>query len=556
MPDISAHTGVLGNRLAAHLLRRATFGPTKAQILDFATKTPQQAVAALTTFNAITNKPIDPVTNATWVDTIPVPVTGNDDVALRGFVTTWFLDNIRTDNTVRSKMLLFLHQNWIVNDESWNSHDFYDHVKLLEFYCLGSYKTLAKKMCRDSRMLVYLNGFENNGATANGANENYAREFLELFTIGKGPQIAAGNYTTYTEGDIKEAAKLLSGYVYNAGGPNYYYDLANVDPDTGIRRCKLATYRHSPTNKTFSSAFQNKVIIGANGAPITEAIMLRELDDFVNMVFDQEATAKNIARKLYRFFVCRTITSAVETDIITPLATTLKNNNYNLSMAVSQLLQSRHFYDLDDATANDNKVGGILKSPLELAMNTLRFFNLAPTGTPDNIWSVFYKDSILNGFLVTSDMNLFNATTVAGYPAYYLAPKYDRHWFDSSNITQRYYLGKCLLENKRHPYYSYAPFGLQLDMVTWVKNNISNPADGNVVVDELIQYLLPEPLDTARRNYFLNQTLLGTLSLANWTSLWNTYIAAPTVPANLTNVKTRLDLLFKAIIFSQEYQLQ
>jgi uncharacterized protein (DUF1800 family) len=557
MPDISAHTGVLGTRLAAHLLRRATFGPTKAQILDFATKTPQQAVAALTTFNAITNKPIDPLTNATWVDTMPVPVTGNDDVALRGYVTTWFLDNIRTDNTLRSKMLLFLHQNWIVNDESWASHDFYDHLKLLEFYCLGSYKTLAKKMCRDSRMLVYLNGFENDGSSPTGANENYAREFLELFTIGKGPQIAPGNYTNYTEIDIKEAAKLLSGYVYNnAGPPNYYYDLANTDPDTGIRRCKLATYRHSPTNKTFSSAFQNKTIIGANGTPLTETIMLRELDDFVTMVFDQDATAKNIARKLYRYFVCKNITSAVETDIITPLGTTLKNNNYNLSMVVSQLLQSRHFYDLDDAIATDNKVGGILKSPLELAMNTLRFFNLAPTGTPDNIWSVFYKDSILNGFLITSDMNLFNATTVAGYPAYYLAPKYDRHWFDSSNITQRYYLGKCLLENKRYPYYSYAPFGLQHDMVTWVKNNISNPADGNVVVDELVSYLLPESLDTSRRSYFLNQTLLGTLSLANWTSLWTTYIAAPTVPANLTNVKSRLDLLFKAIIFSQEYQLQ
>ena len=57
-------------------------------------------------------------------------------------------------------------------------------------------------------MLIYLNNTSN---TKSAPNENYAREFLELFTIGKGPQIEAGNYTTFTEVDVVQAARVLTG---------------------------------------------------------------------------------------------------------------------------------------------------------------------------------------------------------------------------------------------------------------------------------------------------------------------------------------------------------
>ena len=541
MPDITSYTGVLGNRLAGHLLRRATFGPTKAQIADFATKTPAQALALLLTFNAITAKPIDPVTNATWVDTIPTPTTGSDDTTLRGFVIAWMLDNIRTDDTLRSKMILFLHQNWIVDDESWSSHNMYDYLKLLEFYSLGSYKLLAKKMCRDNRMLTYLNGYQNTGSSP---NENYAREFLELFTIGKGPQIGPGDYTNYTENDIKEAAKLLSGYEYQLSNTAF-------DTDTSIRYCKLTASRHSTVNKTFSPAFQNTVITGTN----TSTGMLAELDQYITLVFNQPETAKNICRKLYRYFVYRDITPAVETDIIIPLANTLQSNNYNLTAVLNQLLQSKHFYDLDDGVATDNKIGAIVKSPLELVMNTVRFFGISPFtfpgATPATIWDNFYRSGLRENILKNADMFLFSTTTVAGFPAYYLAPKWDRNWFDASSITQRYYLGRCFLENKRLPY-SNTSLGVQLDIVTWIRNNISTPSNGNAIVDELINFLLPEIPDAARRTYFLNQTLLGTLSLINWQNEWNNYINT----GSTTVVKPRLELLFKAILYSQEYQLQ
>jgi Protein of unknown function (DUF1800) len=549
MPDLSAYTGVLGNRLAAHLLRRTTFGPTKAQILDYATKTPADALALLLTFNPISNLPIDPLTNSTWINTIPSPPSppASDDVALRGFVIAWMLDNFRSNNTIRSKMILFLHQNWMVDDETWSSHNMYDYLKLIEFYSLGSYKILAKKMCRDNRMLVYLNGYQNTGSNP---NENYAREFLELFTIGKGQQIAPGNYTNYTEDDIKAAAKLLSGYQYDLNN-------TNVDTDTNVRRCSVDPSNHSAVNKVFSPELGGGVSVTITGTN-TEPGMLSELDQYINLVFNRLETAKNICRKLYRYFVFRDITAAVETDIITPLAINLQSNNYNLSIALNQLLQSKHFYDLDDANALDNKVGSMLKSPLDLVMNTIRFFNISPFNfpgnTPTTIWNDFYRIGLREIILRNADMYLFSTTTVAGFPAYYLAPKYDKLWFDTSNITQRYYLGRCLLENKCWPYSSWAQVGAQIDIVVWVRDNISPPntnENGNIIVDELINYLLPEIPDATRRSYYLNQTLLGTLSLINWKNEWANYIAT----GSTTVVKPRLEKLFKAILFAQEYQL-
>jgi hypothetical protein len=68
----------------------------------------------------------------------------------------------------------------------------------------------------------------------------------------------------------------------------------------------------------------------------------------------------------------------------------------------------------------------------------------------------------------------------------------------------------------------------------------------------LLNFLLPEIPDTARRTYFLNQTLLGSLSLINWQNEWNNYINTN----NTAVVKPRLEILFKAILYSQEYQLQ
>jgi uncharacterized protein (DUF1800 family) len=543
MASLVTHTGLLTERLAAHLLRRTTFGPTRAQITALTSKTASQAVDALLLVTPAVNKPIDPLTNTTWIDETTTqnndPLAPNYhsmDGALQLYLGSWFIDNARLDNTIRSKMVLFLHQNWMATRSAYNSIAFYDYLKTLEFYAVGSYKTLAYKITRSNTMLRYLNGNQN---TVTAPNENYSREFLELFTIGKGPQIAPGNYTNYTEADIKTAARVLTGL-------NTTLNNATVDADTNIRWGIIQPARHDATSKTFSTAFGSRVIAGSN----TQAGIITEINSFIDMVFAQQETARNICRKLYRFFVSSKITAEIETDIINPLAVQLLADNYVLKNTLKKLLTSRHFYDLDDAVATDELVGKVLKSPLDLLLHIMRFFGIQPnSATPNNIWNSFYVGSVQRFILANGSLPLFAANDVSGYEAYFQAPQYDRLWFNTASLNIRYTLPAMIIENKRK--LIAGNFLATIDMALWTRNNISAPATASVIVDELVNYLLPEKPAAGRRDYFIN-LLLGNLSQINWGIEWNNYIATN----NSSSVKPRLDILFKGITGSQEFQLQ
>jgi uncharacterized protein (DUF1800 family) len=541
MASLNTLSGPLGARRAAHLLRRATMGPTRSLIDSFAAKTVSEAVDALLAITPVATKPVDHKTGTAWVDNFRVDMVNSEQFDLSFYNISWWMNNARKDNTIQHKMILFLHQNFITAFEDFDSEPYYDYLKLLEYYALGSYKKLANKMCFDNVMLRYLNGDQ---SSAGAPNENYAREFFELFTIGKGPQVAPGDYTTYTEADIKIAAKVLTGFRYTK-------DNNIKDAETGIRKCRETLGSHDKTNKTFGPAFGGTVITGGT----TIAGMYTEVGDFVNMIFNQVATAKNICRKLYRFFIHQNITAEAEADIITPLATLLKQGNYEMKPVLKKLFESEHFYDADDTTANDEFIGGKIKSPLELLLGTMRFFDIQPPDEATKIFDhyhLFYKDSIQEFFLLNTGMDLFRPSNVAGYKPYYQQPDYDRLWINPTTIVTRYTLPRMFLEDKR--IIRGGTFYCKFDLLTWIKNpaNISDPSDGTKLVDELTRYLFPEnPFAITRFNFFLNDTLLGSLSLINWRNEWNNYISTN----NPASVLPQLQKLFKAIVFSQEYQL-
>jgi uncharacterized protein (DUF1800 family) len=539
MASLNPLTGNLGKRFAAHLLRRTTFGATRAKIDSYTTKTVSQAITELTSTTAINTKPIDHLTSQTWVDNFRVDNVNSEDFLLKQYVVSWWLDNARRDETILHKMMLFLHQNWVSTYENVTSEHQYDYMKLLEYYALGNYKALANKMTLDNSMLQYLNGTDN---SKNSPNQNYAREFLELFTIGKGPQIAPGNYTNYTELDVQQGAKLLTGFKMR------WADNTVKDVDTGIRSGRPETWDHDTGNKTFSSAFNSTVITGQS----TEAGMRQELTNFVNMVFAQAETAKNICRKLYRFFVFPDISAEVETDIITPLATELKANNYVLKPTIIKLLSSQHFFDKDDANANDENIGSMIKCPAGLLIGTMRFYSIQPpsaTAQTKEHYEYFWKDTAQDFFMDGCGMLPFFPPNVAGYRPYYQQPDYDKLWFNASTLITRYNFPDMLLTNKR--ILTWGDFYAQLNIVDWVKQpaNCSDAGDGNAVVKEMVNYLLPEEPVGDRYTYFLN-TLLGNLSLINWRNEWSSYLQTN----NSSAVKPQLEKLFRAIIYSQEYQ--
>ena len=138
-------------------------------------------------------------------------------------------------------------------------------------------------------MLNYLDNTQNN---ANNPNENYAREFLELFTITKGEQIGEGDYSTYTENDVIMAAKVFSGFKTKL-------DRTIIDPDTGIPMGRISVNQHDQSTKIFSHAFDNYELSGGTD----ENTIMLELHQFVDMIFNKEETARAYVSKLYRFFV-------------------------------------------------------------------------------------------------------------------------------------------------------------------------------------------------------------------------------------------------------------
>lgn len=368
MASLSPLSGVLGRRRAAHLLRRTSYRFTKTKVDELTGLTAAQALPTLLQLYPVqVEQPHydDPATagtneNITWC--LPYGTTSTvEDFRLRRNVVGWWLNEAVQDAGIGHKMSLFFHQYLVTDILSYGTAHFFDYLGLLRWGALGNFKKLVTKMVVDNCMLRYLNNTQN---SKNSPNENFAREFFELFTIGKGPQIGPGDYTNFTEDDIVQAARVFTGF--RVQGLRNFFDM-----ETGLPHGLPKLNPHDTGDKTFSTKFQGTTITGAT----SDVDMLRELDDLVNMVFTQPETAKNLCRRLYRFFVSRKISAEIETDIIGPLATTLTANNFEVKPVLEQLLQSQHFFDADDADNVDEIVGGMVKSPLELVLQAVTFFN-------------------------------------------------------------------------------------------------------------------------------------------------------------------------------------
>lgn len=551
MASLSPLTGSLGHRRAAHLLRRVSYVYTKPRVDQMAGQTAAQAIASLLQLNPYQqSQPIykdlsvqgSPV--QTWLLPLPGPPPDQypaEDFVLRRWIMYWWCNEALRDTGIGHKMQFFFHQFMQTTANTQRNTAFFDYLQLLRWGALGNYKKLAYKLVTDNNMLAYLNNTQN---TKNNPNENFAREYFELFTIGKGPQIAPGDYTNYTEDDIVEAAKLLTGF-------RTRLNRDVVDAETGIPRGDAVYAQHALGSKTFSSKFNNTVIAGASNA----AGMWVELQAFVDMIFAQPETAKNLCRRLYRFFVSRNITQEIEDDIIVPLSNTLVSNNFEVLPVLQQLLQSQHFFDADDSENADEIVGGMIKSPLELNYQAMSFFGMPlpdPVANTATYVQIFERGMLQRAF-ATANLPLFFAADVAGYPAYYQDPDYNRQWFNSSTIITRYKMPEMFLsgtltiggQNNQ-------PLGTKINIAPWVRDSgvVSDPLNSQTLVEDLLKYLLPEAVDAERFDYFHVQVFLDNLPPADWTYEWENYLLSN----NATEVTLALERLIKAILYSPEYQ--
>lgn len=550
MASLTPLQGALGTRRAAHLLRRTSYRYSKTRIDQMATQSADTALDALLTLYPLQlDQPVYSDSNDTppvaWVNPPGTALpSGTQDFMMRPYLRGWWVNEALHDQGIGHKMSMFFHQYMATSIVGTGlTAMYFDYLALLRWGALGNFKKLAAKLILDNTMLRYLNNNEN---TKDNPNENFAREYFELFTIGKGPQVSAGNYTNYTEDDIVAAARVLTGI--RAQG-----NRTNTDLETGIPRGTVLFTQHDTGSKVFSSSFQGTVIAGATNA----AGVATELSAFVNMIFAQPETAKNLCRRLYRYFIHRDISDEIENDIIALLANTLIANDFEIKPALRQLLASEHFFDADDSDAADEIVGGMIKSPLELALQSISFFDIAipdPMTQPLTHYRAFYDQAVLNRMFGAANLPLFLPSDVAGYPGLYANPDFSRQWFNSSTIIARYKVPAMLLTGTRqfgggNPNIS---IGVKLNIAPWVKNSgfFSDPEDPFALVQELLTYMIPEDIDSARFNYFYNDVFLNQLPPADWTYEWQNYLTTN----DATEVTIALERLVSAVMYSPEYQ--
>jgi uncharacterized protein (DUF1800 family) len=577
--------GVLGTKRATHLLRRASFGPTKEQIDSFATLTADQAVAQLFLQPLPAPVlPIDPKTGTGWL------ISGTTDANsadgdLQQFFKGWFMAQMLSKGvdpgfslaySTREKIVFFIHTVLTtIQSKVDNSRSLYFQNQLFRLFAFDktagtkfNFKELTKKITVDNAMLKLLDGDLN----VNGSpNENYARELHELFTIGRGlegtlPPIAQpGDYFLYKEQDVQAAAQVLSGWEVDT-------TFSTIDPDTKLPRGKVrgSTTRasaHDNSVKQFSDRFNNSTI-GPNptlmqGGNATEASALDEISQLIDQIYARPETAKNICRRIYRFFVYHNITTGIDNTIISEMASTFAANNYKLQPVLEELFKSQHFYEAS-AGVNDDNFGGIIKSPLDLMMGTLQLFTLQLPDPIASAASFYAKTNALLRSLYNMGINFYEPADVAGYDAYHQWPIYQRSWISTNYLTQRYeFINQLVTEN----YMIQDAF--VIDARGFIKNKISNSTSSNArqLIIELARYFLPvndnltfDPtadaasgLTAARMNYFLTAFLktpqIDADPEAEWTLRWNNPNLEPEV------VFGQLQSLFNAMMQSPEYQL-
>jgi uncharacterized protein (DUF1800 family) len=388
----------------------------------------------------------------------------------------------------------------------------YRHHKLLRENCLGNFKTMVKSITVDIAMLIYLNGYVN---TKTAPDENYARELMELFTLGKSAD------SQYTEDDVKAAARILTGWRIN------FSNMTSFFADTV----------HDQANKSFSSFFNNTVITGKTGAAGAG-----ETDELINMIFSKsDVVARNIVRKLYRYFVYYVIDSDIENNVIIPLANDFKQD-WELKPLVTALLKSEHFY-------SSNNMGCYIKNPLDVFSTFIKQFKVAfPVSPVENVHQAYY--TIWAGAAI-SGMYLGNPPNVSGWPAYYQTPQYYQLWLNSDTLPKRIQYTVALLVGLQYR----GGNKLTADVIEYAKT-CSDPSDPNKLIQETIDMMYAFDLSGTQKQSLKQSTLLfGQSSDIYWTNAWNDYMNNPNDTNKKLTVTNGLLLMIKYLLDIAENQL-
>lgn len=362
---------------ARHLLSRALFGYSRRDLdkaLSYSTVTDFVEKELLATLAS-------PKPPGDWITTRPLKEQIDKNLVgdwYRQF-TYWSYDLMVNEGTsMRERMVMFFHNHYTSQRSKvvYPQH-MYAQDKLLRDFAFGNLKDLTKAINTDAAMIIYLDGNNSNGAVGKTPNENYARELMELFTLGIG---------NYTETDVKQAARVLSGW--------------KVDSlDVKFDKTRWFTDKVTFLGKTAN--FDHKTL--------------------VDHIFTQDAAAEFFCTKLYKEFVYY----KPDTVFIKKMATVMRAANYELKPVLKFLFTSDEFY-------REDVIASKIKTPTELMVGSLKALGVK---TPD--WTNIYDMGRI------LQQQLFEPPSVAGWEG-------QREWISSTTYVTRGGLTDSFITGKRY----------------------------------------------------------------------------------------------------------
>jgi uncharacterized protein (DUF1800 family) len=313
-----------------HLLWRAGFGPAVEQLGDLSKFSPQQFYKAL--LKASDKKPAYVNLADNYLQGLMMGIDQAGKIqkkelkaderkkrqqmsreGIRNLNLFWLKEMVNSSAQLREKMAFFWHGHFACR----NLNVFYQQglLDVIRRNALGNFGTMLKEVSRSAAMLNFLNNQQNR---KDHPNENFAREVMELFTLGRG---------NYNEHDIKEAARAFTGWGSNLQGEFIF-----------------RAFQHDSGSKT---------VLGHTGDFDGEEVL--------DILLKEKQTAKYISQKIYRFFVNEEVDKAKAEW----LADRFYKTNYDISKLMEDIFTSEWFYD-------EKNVGAKIKSPVELIVGIQR----------------------------------------------------------------------------------------------------------------------------------------------------------------------------------------
>lgn len=303
----------------AHLLRRAGFGATEAELDSYTQLGFAGAVDRLLNPEQVDDSATDHLLQ-------PLTAKLGDRKQIEAARFWWVNRMLYTQRPLQEKMALFWHTHFATaNSKVGNSVLMLQQIQLFREQGMGNFETLLQKVTRDPAMLIWLDNRQNRKAAP---NENYAREVQELFTVGIG---------NYTEQDIHEAARAFTGHTLDK---NLTYVFAPKQHDNGP--------------KTFQGQTGNF-----------------DADDVLAILVRNPATARFITTKLFSWFVYDT----PDQSTIDRLATTFSTSGFDVRSVLRDIFTGPEFL-------SPQAFHSVIKQPVDYVVGSLKALSVQNVG-PD-----------------------------------------------------------------------------------------------------------------------------------------------------------------------------